>query len=69
MGGDFIVDGVCFAGFAPQVPRQLPGSSSDDDKYVAMVSGLGLGRPESDMLKVGIEGRGCPSLQGPAISK
>ena len=39
-----------------QVPRQMQDSSSSvagqQDKYVALVSGLGLGRPETDMLKV-----------------
>ena len=38
-----------------QVPRPPPPPSSGD-KYVALVSGLGLGRPEADMLKAGMGG-------------
>lgn len=49
-GGDFAVQDICFLGLAPQPPRPPPPT---EDKYVALVSGLGLGRPETDMLKVG----------------
>ena len=38
-----------------QVPRSPPPASSGD-KYVALVSGLGLGRPEADMLKARMGG-------------
>ncbi len=48
-GGDFVVSGVCFMGLAPQPPRPPPPA---EDKYVALVSGLGLGRSDADLLKV-----------------
>ena len=54
-GGDFQVNDVCYLGLPPQVPLPVP--VSGHDKYVALVSGLGLGRPSADLLKVCCTGR------------
>lgn len=54
-GGDFQVNDVCYLGLPPQVPLPVP--VSGQDKYVALVSGLGLGRPSADLLKVCCRGR------------
>jgi len=44
------VDGVCYPGMAPQ--RALPDASGPEDSYVALVSGLHMGRSEHDMLPI-----------------
>ncbi|GAX80094.1 hypothetical protein CEUSTIGMA_g7532.t1 [Chlamydomonas eustigma] len=48
-GGDFIVSDICFMGLPPQSPLPSP---PPEDKYVALISGLGLGKPSADLLKV-----------------
>lgn len=76
-GGDFQVNDVCYLGLPPQVPLPVP--VSGQDKYVALVSGLGLGRPSADLLKVcctgqlrggrgageGLSHHRCPTLGHP----
>ncbi len=69
-GGDFVVSAVCFPGLPPNpqpFPHPLPApaaakgdapSASAADKYVALVSGLGLGGSKVDMLKVRRGGKG-----------
>ncbi|DBA81928.1 hypothetical protein WJX77_005299 [Trebouxia sp. C0004] len=49
-GGDFQVNAFCFADMAPQAP--LP--SLSEDKYVALVSGLGVGDDAADPLKLSL---------------
>ncbi|KAK9829526.1 hypothetical protein WJX72_006332 [[Myrmecia] bisecta] len=50
-GGDFQVQDVCYAGVAPQPPLPLrPASSSA--KYLALVSGLGVGDEKADPLRL-----------------
>lgn len=49
-GGDFQVNAFCFANMAPQAP--LP--SLSEDKYVALVSGLGVGDDAGDPLKLSL---------------
>ncbi|DBA76745.1 TPA: hypothetical protein ACH3X2_008775 [Trebouxia sp. C0005] len=49
-GGDFQVNAFCFANMAPQAP--LP--SLSEDKYVALVSGLGVGDDAADPLKLSL---------------
>ena len=44
--GEFDVQEVCFAGVPPQSPLPEP-STEEEDKYVALVSGLGLGSDTS----------------------
>ncbi len=54
VGGDFQVSAVCCAGLPPQAPlpaaqqqqqHQQQQEAGEDDKYVALVSGLGLANP------------------------
>lgn len=47
-GGDFVVTDVLF----PEPPSQPPLPPLGEDVYVALVSGLALGCPETDMLRV-----------------
>ncbi|KAL3142785.1 hypothetical protein ABBQ38_003084 [Trebouxia sp. C0009 RCD-2024] len=49
-GGDFQVNAFCFASMAAQAPQ----SSLSEDKYVALVSGLGLGDDAADPLKLSL---------------
>lgn len=63
-GGDFVVSAVCFPGLPPNpqpFPHPLPAPTAAKgdapaacagDKYVALVSGLGMGGSKVDMLKV-----------------
>ncbi len=47
--GHFQADEVCFIGAAPQ---RCPAPAAPEDKYVALVSGLGLGKQGADLFKV-----------------
>lgn len=49
-GGDFQVNAFCFADMAPQAPQP----SLNEDKYVALVSGLGVGDDAGDPLKLSL---------------
>ncbi|KAG1673299.1 hypothetical protein FOA52_002579 [Chlamydomonas sp. UWO 241] len=53
LGGDFFeVEEFCYLGLAPQVPLPVPPADAAGDKYVALVSGLGLARTGADPLKI-----------------
>lgn len=59
-GGDFVVSDVCFAAPAPQpaAPPLQPfesagsGPARSSDKYVALMSGLAVGSPSTNVLQV-----------------
>ena len=46
--GEFDVKELCFAGIPPQHRRQEGATEEEEDKYVALVSGLGLGGDGGD---------------------
>lgn len=50
VGGDFLVHEFCCADMAPQPP--LPVVPPGEDKYIALVSGLGLASAKVDNLQV-----------------
>ena len=51
-GGEFLVEDYCVAGFPPQ--PDIPLEFTENSAYVALISGLNLGHPETNDLAVSL---------------